>query len=441
MPKFACSFLRVFFVLALGACCCALFASDSDGFDDEFSSDEEDIVVVQSKSESKSNLKISGSLSNRIFYNYSHHAPIKKPNQKSNDFRGFSSFKNSINLDVEYKYKKAKLKSTMQAFYESIYDIKSEQYAIVPDTYQSEAQINELFYTQNFGNVLDITLGRIIVGWGKSDGINIVDNLNPIDNKEAGLVDIKDLKLGRGMLRVELTNPEANSKYEAILLFENRYSKLPQYGSDFAMAFLPQKGTPKNKPALAPSSNIDNIGVAFSYSKSFNAKDIAFYYSHQYIDGKNYKEHMLGASYSGTYGSFLLKGEGAIFAKECNLFECKKTNTNSIQSRADGMVGISYNGITDGSILFELANKNDLIQYFMRFSQSYINQTLNMNLVYGGYGGAFLQNAFARASLEYLINDNLKTSIGIIDYMGGEIKQIENIKNNDRVFLTTTYSF
>ncbi len=430
---------KSFFVLAIIIILnISLFAQDDSGFDDEFS-DDEDIVIVKSGSES--NFKITGSLVNRIFYNYSHHKPLNNKNQKTNDFRDFSSFKNSINLDVEYKYKKAKLKSTLQAFYESIYDFKSDKYPIIPNTYQSEVQINELFYTYNFGNVLDITAGRQIVAWGKSDGINIVDVLNPIDSREPGLVDIKDLKLGSGMLRVELTNPQANSKYEIIALIENRYSKLPQYGSDFAMSFKRTKGTPPNKPYSSPSINIDNVGVAFSYSKSFNSKDVAIYYAHKYVDGKNYKEHMIGASYGGTYGNFLLKGEGAIFAKECSLFECKKSQSDSIESRADGMIGVSYNGITDGSILFEVANKNDLVQYFMRFSQSYINQTLKLNLVYGGYGGLLLQNAFARASLEYLINDNLKTSVGIIDYMGGEIKQIENIKNNDRVFLATTYSF
>jgi hypothetical protein len=455
----------VFFLLPLAFLICLVFplslfgtdVNNADEFDDEFSEGEE-IAIVKTSSDTKqaqSNFKISGSLSNRIFYNYAHKElklPLSSPLiNKSNDFRGFSSFRNSLNIDLEYKFSpKSKVKSNIQAFYESIYEIKKDEYKTVPKTYQKQAQINEIYYTQNFDNVLDISLGRQIVVWGKSDGINIVDKLNTIDSKEAGLVDIKDLKLGRGMLRIEKTNTNSNSKYEAILLFENRYSKLPEYGSDFAS--LNEKKAKKIN-VDEPNNALQNIGVAFSLSKNLQGKDVSLYYAHQYTDNKIYKEHMLGFAYSMVVDNFLLKSEGVYFAQECNLFKCDKAdkqlskkeqdkkNTQGLQTRSYGMIGISYNGIKDGSLLFEFANKNDIAQYFIKFNQSYINQVLSFNLAYGGYRLVLSENAFLRGSLDYSISDNLKISFGAIDYFGGEIPQFESIKNNDRFFLITSYSF
>ena len=46
-------------------------------------------------------------------------------------------------------------------------------------------------------------LGRQIVNWGRSDTVRVLDVINPLDNREPGLVDIEDLRLPVTMARVD----------------------------------------------------------------------------------------------------------------------------------------------------------------------------------------------------------------------------------------------
>jgi len=88
-----------------------------------------------------------------------------------------------------------------------------------------------------------------------------------------------------------------------------------------------------------------------------------------------------------------------------------------------------------------MANKNDEIQYALRFTQSYINQTLDFTALYTGYGSSLEGGGFIRVWADYSIDDKISTSFGIIDYIGGDKQNFEAIKDNDRLFASLTYNF
>ncbi len=46
-------------------------------------------------------------------------------------------------------------------------------------------------------------VGRQIVIWGRSESLRVLDVLNPLDNREAGRVDIEDLRRPLAMVRVD----------------------------------------------------------------------------------------------------------------------------------------------------------------------------------------------------------------------------------------------
>jgi hypothetical protein len=270
---------------------------------------------------------------------------------------------------------------------------------------------------KTINNKLDLKIGRQIIVWGKSDNIRITDILNPMDFTTPGMTDIKDLRLGRFMMKANYTVQTWD--LSAIILRENRYSKMPKLGSEYYL------------PKVFPSEE-DEIGFAFSASKNLQGQDIAFYTSNDYVDNTTYKTNMLGMAYNKVIQQYLIKTELAYF---------DNYDSNTIDSRVDSLIGIEYNGISDGSISFEMANKTDEIQYALRFTQSYINQTLDFTALYNGYGKDLEGGGFIRVWSDYAIDDKFSTSFGIIDYLGGDKQNFEAIKDNDRLFASMTYNF
>jgi hypothetical protein len=362
-----------------------------DGFGDEL----EDIQIVKVKKTDKK-YDIYGSLTSSAYYNY----------QKN---IGISSLKLSANIKAQYKINdNMKIKSTLKAYNDFKTDIKDDY----------DIDINELYIQKKLKSKVDVTIGRQIVVWGKSDNIRITDNLNPIDYTTPALTDIKDLRLGRFMGKFDYRFHKWD--LSAIVLKENRYSSMPQEGSEYYNA----KAKFPNPPT--------NIGFAFSASKNLQGQDISFYALNQYIDNTTYKSNMIGMAYNIVKNNFLFKTEFAYFDNYDN---------ETIAEKYDGLMGVEYNGISDGSISLEIANKDKDIQYALRFTQSYINQTLDFSALYNGYGQNLENGGFARVWLDYDIDDKFTTSFGIVDYIDGDKPNFKMIKEQDKIFANMVYNF
>ena len=374
----------------------SLFADD--GFEDEDEFGGEEIKIVQVKQEEKNQFSIYGSVTASTNYSY----------QNKDDI---SSAKLSTDINLEYKLNKDyKIKSTIKAYEDFKTNIDNDR----------DMDINELYLQGSINNELDIKIGRQIVVWGKSDNIRITDSLNPMDYTTPGMVDIEDLRLGRVISKIDYYINKWS--ISGILLHENRFSIMPKKGSDYYFNTAPNE----------PSNSINNTGVAFSLNGNLEGQDVAFYYSNQYIDNTIYKSNMLGIAYNKVIDSFLFKTEIAHF---------DNYNSDIIDAKTDALVGLEYNGISDGSISLEVANKNNDIQYALRFTQSYINQTLDFTALYSGFGKDLEDGGFIRTWFDYDINDKLSTSFGVINYLGGNVAKFEKIKDNDRIFASLKYSF
>jgi len=371
----------------------------ADGFDeeDEFGSDEP-IVIQKVKQEEKKDFIYFGSVTASSNYSYSHQGKI-------------SSAKISANLNLEYKVNEQfKAKSTIKAYNDLYSNVTNDR----------DFDINELYIQGSLKSDIDIKIGRQIVVWGKSDNIRITDTLNPMDITRPGMVDIKDLRLGRVMSKVDYFTSVWS--YSAILLHENRFSTLADAKSEYFM--LPT--------VKEPSDSLNNSGLALSANAALQGQDISVYFSNQYIDNTTYKSNMLGFAYNKVISSYLIKTEIAYF---------DNYDSNTISSKLDALVGLEYNGISEGSISFEVANKDKDIQYALRFTQSYLNQTLDFTTLLSAYGKEFEDGGFARLWFDYDYKDDISFSAGFINYIDGKNLYFKKIKDNDRLFISAKYSF
>lgn len=409
-----------------------------DGFDeDEFDDEIQIIVATDSISESKTTLY--GSSDFEAHYNF-------------NNEKDLSLLKLSTDILAEHKLDSGyKIKANLKAYYDFIYDLDNN-YTITPTSYKHELDLNELSIEGEIAPEVDLKIGRQIVVWGKSDSIRITDILNPLDNRIPGLVDIKNLRLGRFMSKLDYYVNQFN--LSVISLHENRYTKNPAYGSDFKL-------TP-DKAIQEPSNNLDNTGLALSLTGAFEGFDIGLYFADTYID-KAYLDNdilhydnrskMLGAAYNKVYDDFLVKAEMAHFD------HIKYSGVTDAKARSDILLGLEYNGIRDGSISYEIALRNihnyentintasnghkpkKEYQQVARYAQSYLNQTLDFLATISVFGKQAQDGGSARVSLEYALDDRTSISGGIVDYISGDNPTIDAYKDNDRIFTKISYLF
>ncbi len=373
----------------------------NDGFDDEDEFGGDDEIIIETIQKENKNFIFYGSISYLSNYSYV-------------DIDEVTSSKISGNLNLEYKINNDyKIKSTIKAYKDFETNIDNDK----------DVDVNKIYLQGSVTDKIDIKFGRQIVVWGKSDNIRITDSLNPMDRTAPGMVDIEDLRLGRGMMKIDYFMDKWS--LNGIILHENRFSTMPEIGSDYyapKFSMLPDE----------PSNGKDNKGVALSLNGNLEGQDISFYASNQYVDNTNYKSNMLGMAYNKVIDSFLIKTEIAHF---------DNYDSSTVDAKTDALVGTEYNGISDGSVSLEIANKDDDIQYALRFTQSYINQTLDFTALYSGYGKELKDGGFVRVWGDYAYNDEVAFSLGVIDYIGGDNAYFEKIKDNDRVFGSVKYSF
>jgi hypothetical protein len=364
----------------------------NDGFEEEDEFDNEEIQIVKIQTKEERHIATYGSISFSTNYGYKNNNEIK-------------SAKISADLNLDYKINQNyKIKSTVKAYKDFETEIKDDQ----------EIDINEIYIQGSVSNNVDIKIGRQIVVWGKSDNIRISDNINPMDYTTPGMVDIEDLRLGKMISKVDYFLDKWS--ISGMLLHENRFSEMAKKGSDYYLGIAPDE----------PSDSIDNTGIALNVNGNLEGEDIGFYYLNQFVDNTNYRSNMLAIAYNKVLNSFLFKTEVAYF---------DNYDSEVVDAKTDSLVGLEC------SISFEVANKNDDIQYALRFTKSYINQTLDLTALYSGFGKELEDGGFIRVWLDYDIDDKLSTNFGVINYQGGDAKRFEKIKDNDRVFASLKYSF
>jgi len=416
----------------------SLSVNAEDGFDDEGFDDEIIEVVVNNAPESKGVLY--GSIDIEAHHNIGNN-------------KNLSSLKTLVDVIGEYKFDNGvKVNGNLKGYHDFVYDLENRT---IPNGYENEINLNELNIELEISPNLDFKTGRQIVVWGKSDSIRITDILNPLDNRTPGLVDIKNLRLGRTMSKLDYYFDNLN--LSVIALHENRFTKNSMQYSDF-------KPTEANKSTSKPKDSLGNTGVALSLTGAFSGYDLGLYFADTYID-KPYlvesntilkydnKSKMLGVAYNKAMGSYLLKTEIAHFD------QVKYNGVSDAKARTDALLGVEYSGITDGSISYEVAVRKihkyssainiksngykpeEEIQQALRFNQSYLNQALDLSAVLSLFGDHGQDGGSARVSLDYALDDQTSISGGVIDYIGGDNLTINAYKDNDRIFAKVSYLF
>jgi hypothetical protein len=405
------------------------------------------------------------------------------PGDQPMDFSGLSRSRIKGGLTLEMKHgDNWQSKIDVIAWYDASWSINGRDGYTddVLDTYESFYDIKDAYIQGYLSKNVDLKFGRQLVIWGKSDSIRITDIINPLDNREPGMVDIEDLRLSETMTRLDYYF--GSWGLSGIIIHEPRLEIEPAFGSDYrpSDAF----GTPlpyaRFPDRTEPSWNVDNTQYAMSLDGRFTGWDLSLYAANvfdnrfdielinltptRYYD----KINMLGIAGNMVSGSWLFKAESA-FINDINYRSVDRKN------RLDMLIGFDYMGIKDTVLSLELADRHifdyeehmltltleesavqgtipDFVRrdsFQLAFRSSYSFNHDNATVTYllslaGGNGpGDSFDGGFQRLWLDYKYTDAIALNAGIVDYIGGDslIPFYRAIKNNDRIFAEVKYNF
>ncbi|MBE9568136.1 MAG: DUF1302 family protein, partial [Proteobacteria bacterium] len=403
---------------------------------------------------------ISGYTSLLGAYNYAQSdQSVVAPGDMPMDFSGLSRARVKGGLTLEMKHgDNWRSKFDVMAWYDASWAINGRDGYTqdVLDTYESFYDLKDAYIQGSLNRSLDLKFGRQVVIWGKSDSIRITDIINPLDNREPGMVDIEDLRLSETMTRMDYYF--GHWGLSAIIIHEPRLEIEPAFGSDYRPSDV--FGTPipyaRFPDRTEPSWSTDNTQYAMSLDGHFTGWDLSLYAANvfdnrfdieiintaavRYYD----KINMLGFAGNVVSGSWLFKAESA-FINDINYRSTDRKN------RLDLLIGFDYMGIKDTVLSLELADRHifdyeehmltltleqaalqgtipdfvrqDSLQLAFRSSYSFDHDnatvTYLLSLAGGNGAGDSFDGGFQRLWIDYKYTDAISLDAGIVDYIGG----------------------
>jgi hypothetical protein len=429
--------------------------------DDILSGFEEDLPAASLSEQSKNSqaswptwIEIKGGVGLGCSINFAHDAPAAG----RTDHRGISRLKTSADLTADYRFSgKWQARTGVKGFYDFAYRINGHENYMedVLNLYEQEGEIDEFYIQGNLSKNLDVKIGRQVVAWGKSDTIRVTDILNPLDNREPGLVDIRDLRLPVTMTRLDYFFGKWN--LSPIVIHETRFNKNPVFDNDFF------PGDPTSLyPEEKPGTSLENQELGLSLNGIFSGWDLSLYSAYVFNDQphlegttqKHARIKMVGLALNIATGNWLLKGETA-YLDGLEFY----SQPGNEKKRSDVLLGIEYSGFSETTISLEAVNRHlfdyhdsmgqapedqaqkNEFQSVFRISKDFWYDRLTITALFTTFGINGDDGRFQRLTCEYDWSDSLSITTGLITYQSGDKFIFHDIGNNDRIFLELRYSF
>ncbi len=324
---------------------------------------------------------------------------------------------------------------------------------------------------------VEITVGKQIVRWGKTDQISPVDNVNPQDFREFITVDYEDRKIPVFMTRALVSLDFITLEGIYIPFFEP--SEIDYYGTDWAVYqhlkvdtkrsnmppafkdYVLSREVDENEPAktlkngelgfrITTTVHDWDMGLSYMYTwedlpyyasfpiKNIKVKDSASFGNIEenlqsaIITNENvrveYKRcNIAGFEFESTLGSIGLRGEFAYFSHQSLL---NSSLTSSETPVYHYVLGIDYTGVNEWYINFQIShqildNYSDEILYFKKHNV-FLNGEIRKDLWNGDITCKVRYN-IGLTEKSYYLNpcvilkyfSNLETTLGV-DLLGGE---------------------
>jgi hypothetical protein len=453
-------------LLAVALCIASIAPADEvDDLMDGFEDDDAELPEIPDADTPRDRLySYHGSISlGALYYTAQHSA---RPGET--DWRGFGAlrlrgeFEADLDLPVPWPGDWA-LHAGVVGFRNVIYALRDrDDYSHdVKQTSEADLDLGEAWLRGSLLRDLDFKVGRQIVNWGRSDNLRVLDVINPLDNREPGLLDIEDLRMPLAMTRLDYYRGPFS--ITGLAIHERRDAELPGHGSAYFPSASPNPGTERR------GNGGSNTEWAVALRAVFSGWDASLHWARYFEEiphlemfpaggaGAVIQRHnrltLIGAGGNLALGNFLLRTEVASIDGLEYL-----ADPGDRKRRLDALIGVEYSGFTDQFLTLEALNRRvsgidtsirhsaerareNQFQWAARYDGDFWNATLHasvLGLVLGPKGrGGYL----VRATAEYDVNDSLAVSGGIVIFGDGNAAPFPIWHRNDLLYIDAKLSF
>ncbi len=374
------------------------------------------------------------------------------------DFRGLSNFSEGLELQASHALNTNwTFKGSAYAKWNALYQIKGqEKYEQgLLDSQELKADLKDFYIEGDLTDSLHLKVGKQVINWGRSDHILISSLLNPLDTREPGLQDLRNLYIPLTMTQLQWE--KGSWGLSGVMIHEVRFHKQPAYGSEFYPSATNLSSMTEIKP--------DDPEYAVAIDKQFESADISIFWQQLYNDDpylelvqfplyrwNHSRQDVWGFSGNYILGNWIVKSENAYITG------IGIQNITKRKKRLDSLIGIEYSGLTNTYISTEAAIRHlfdydtelsnsatspaeNSYQYALTIRKSLLNNKLNLHYTYSLFTSRKKDGDISRVQAEYELRKNTLITTGIVTYSTGNQESFKQISENDRVFVNIKQFF
>jgi hypothetical protein len=329
-----------------------------------------------------------------------------------------------------------------------------------------EAELREFYLDWKIGKHY-LTIGKQQIVWGKSDGLKILDLVNPTNFREFLLDDFDNSRIPLWSIKADL---KLSKRVNAQLIWipDLTYHVFPPPDGAFfpgALFSIPPAGyTVMNNSVVKPKSPIQDADYGIRFSAFLNGWGITLNYLYQYdnfpvsktvVDEINSeiilnpifkRYHLLGSTFSNAFGSFTVRGE--IGYSKDKYFSSSNLNVEEGIFNSDqiiGVIGIEYAGISNSTVSFQLFedyifDNQDVVgrrasetNASLLINRRFANETITASVIC--VQNLNVGDGFVRPKVDYLLLNNLTATLSADLFYGNSTHLFGQFGHLNRVSL------
>jgi len=359
-------------------------------------------------------------------------------------------------------------------WYDAAMDIEAtnsrDMSAAIKHHYRDYTKVKEAYILYG-GDDYDLRLGQQQIVWGKTDGLRMLDIVNPLDMREFLLDDFLDSRIGLVAARLNYYAylGDSEHEFELIVIPDAKTAEMAPLGSrwGFALPTLPAGVSPAILSGEKPNWAAKNTEYGAAWRSNVDGWDLSLNWFYGWKDTPNLQKSLsgtsmfitpvysrmntVGGSFSNAFGAWVVRGEVAV-----NIDEGLDTNGVTIASSVtkkntlNAAVGVDYNAnnwtISPQLFVRHISGWNTNILedkssgfVSLRIATDYMNEKLKPDVI-GLYNWAD-QSWMLRPKVSYEFTDHIKATAGVDLFGGNAAAFFGQFDDNDRIYSELEYTF
>lgn len=331
----------------------------------------------------------------------------------------------------------------------------------------NQAELREL-YLDTYINDSIVILGKQQVVWGKSDGLKVLDIVNPQNFREFILDDFDQSRIPLWTANAEI--PINDVTLQLLSIPDQTYHEFAtadssyQFTSPIIIPTTPPGANAIINPTKKPDNVLQDADVGFRLSTFTGGWDLTFNYLYHYDDtpvlfrtinvsatgldiiiNPQYKRtHLIGGTFSNTFGDLTLRGEvGYLTDKYISTINPFDADGVVKTGELKYVLGFDWYGFSDTLLstqIFQTYLDNHQAgmiqdelntQITFLFKQDYMNETLHAEVLF--LHDIDYKDGMVRPKLTYEYSDEVNIYIGADVFYGNEDGLFGQFKQTDRI--------